>query len=407
MVPPMPALPPQLLPNPGLDDPAAWSAANGWSIDGEGAAKTGTTYARLTALNVSLGDGTDYVMAFRVIEQTSSTSGGGSLGARMASGNINSNIKYLGWLDPVHTELQVSHVRNRTPSQLTVQFDAANTWQGRIADPALYDVSAERHKPTLILASGGQSNEEDYGDGQTNPYVHIFHPGIWMCPPVNYVLYGAIANTVTVAQCPLVSNSTPSRRPGKAMAMARRIVSLTGGAVRVVIVPAAKTGVGMLGTGVSGGWNPDTTMTGEANRYATLLTAHAAAKSQIENYIGTIMCWSGNEADMQVANGAALLPAAFRNFVTRVRADMDEDIPIIISGPVPSNQPTLRAVQSTFDEGSGHANAIPGVTYFDGPEGSEWHNVADPVHWTMEGIRVTGDYAGQIAYGIGQERRWW
>ena len=157
--------------------------------------------------------------------------------------------------------------------------------------------------------------------------------------------------------------------------------------------------------------NPDSTATGDNARYDIMVNTYLAARSQITNHIGTIMLWSGNEYDMQVANGVGLLPAAWANFAARARADMGvPDMPIIISGPVyPQDDPLspLIAVQRTLDEDSGSPNAIAGVTYLDGPMGTQWVNVGDTVHWSTPANRIRGDFAGQWAYRIGHQRGWW
>ena len=51
--------------------------------------------------------------------------------------------------------------------------------------------------------------------------------------------------------------------------------------------------------------------------------------------------------------------------------------------------------------------AIAGVTYLDGPMGAQWVNPGDTVHWSTAANRIRGDFAGQWAYRIGQERGWW
>lgn len=424
-VPPMPALPQQLLPNPGLDDPAAWTAAAGWSLDGEGATKTAGNFARLTPLGLSLPpSATDLVLTFDVINQTSLTTTGGTGGCRAlvsvngSSPNTSNANKYLGWLDNYQTVPQVSHVRNRTAAQVMLQIDGGNLWGGTIANPMLYDVSYARDLPTITWIPVGQSNEEGFGNGRVIKLLDQWHPNIWMCPSENYVQYGAIKHALTVAQEPLVHNGSPGHKVGKGMPAARRLVSLTNGAIRVVIIPVAKSGVGMLSANAQGGWNPDTTMTGAANRYATMIAAYNAAVAQIPNHIGTIMSWSGNEADLQVANWQTQLPAMWRKFADRARADMGQpNMPIIISGPVipdPTNKPPLALMQRSFAEDSGSPNAIPGVYYFDGPEGqahingvSDVTGATDLVHFTSAANRRRGDMAGQIAYGIGQARGWW
>ena len=67
----------------------------------------------------------------------------------------------------------------------------------------------------------------------------------------------------------------------------------------------------------------------------------------------------------------------------------------------------LIAVQRTLDEDSGSPNAIAGVTYLDGPMGTQWVNVGDTVHWSTAANRIRGDFAGQWAYRIGHQRGWW
>lgn len=232
-----------------------------------------------------------------------------------------------------------------------------------------------------------------------------------MCPPNGYAggIYGAKANTVTVAQEPLVHNQSPGHRVGPAMAAARRLVSLTGGAVRVVIVPVAKSGTGMVGPDAP--WNPTSTATGDNDRYSIMVDTYAAALTQIGNHVGTIQFWSGNEYDMQLPTGPAQIPAAFAGFVSSARTDLGmPDMPVVISGPVyPTDSPPnpLIVIQRTLAEGSGSPNAITGVYYLDGPQGPEWTNTTDTVHWNTEANRIRGDFEGQWAYRIGQLKSWW
>lgn len=410
--PDMPGLPPQLLPDPEFATPAAWTAANGWAIGSGIATKSGDTYARLTPLNLPLPpQATDLAMIFEVVAQTSNSAGGGSGGVRATVAGNNSNQRYLGLRSPQNTRLQVSHIRNRTPAQNNLQFDATNTWQGSIGHPRLYDVSAYRNMPTLVVPNLGQSNRVGFGDGYAVSAKDGWHPCIWMCPPLDYTLYGAIANTVTLAQEPLVHSADFDHRVGPAMAMARRLVALTNGEVRVVIVPCARTATGLLPAGAAGGWNPDTTATLAENRYATAVTAVLAARAQITNYIGTLMLWSGNEADMTVANGAAKTPGAMANMITRMRADFNApDMPVVMSGAVIADRANPSAtvvMQRNMDEHSGAAGAIKGVTYYDRPSGPGTINAGDAVHFTTETLRISGDYEGQIAYNIGIRKGWW
>ena len=420
VVPELPPLPPQLLPNPAMNDPAAWGVANGWTLNGDGtathSAATGQ-FSRIAIPNANMGNATDVVLTFDIPAQTSSNF---TLGvrARLLStpGNTSNNQLWNGlYTRPgdagPSTRAQVSHVWNRVPGQTQLVLEAGNNWAGTIANPRLYDVSSARDLPTLVVVVAGQSNAEAYGAALADPTLDAWHPNVWMCPPNAYGggIYGARANTVTVAQEPLVHNLSPGHRAGFAMPAAKRIVSLTGGGIRVVIVPVAKSGTGMIGSDAP--WNPDSTATGDNDRYTIMINTYLAARSQITNHIGTIMVWSGNEYDMQVANGVNLLPATWANFAARARTDMGvSDMPIIINGPVyPQDAPLnpLIAVQRTLDEDSGSPNAIAGVTYLDGPMGAQWVNPGDTVHWSTAANRIRGDFAGQWAYRIGRDRGWW
>ena len=420
VVPDMPSLPPQLLPNPAMDDPAAWVVANGWTLNGDGTATHNTAtgqYSRIAIPNADMGDATDVVLTFDIPAQTSNN---WSLGvrARLLStpantsndGMWNGLITRSGDAGP-STRAQVSHVWNRVPGQTQLVLEAGNSWAGTIANPRLYDVSSARDLPTVVIVVAGQSNAEAYGAALADATLDAWHPNLWMCPPNGYGggVYGAKANTVTVAQEPLLHNLSPGHRVGFAMPAAKRLVSLAAGGIRVVIVPVAKSGTGMIGSDAP--WNPDSTATGDNARYDIMVNTYLAARSQITNHIGTIMLWSGNEYDMQVANGVGLLPAAWANFAARARADMGvPDMPIIISGPVyPQDDPLnpLIAVQRTLDEDSGSPNAIAGVTYLDGPMGAQWVNPGDTVHWSTAANRIRGDFAGQWIYAIGRDRGWW
>ena len=420
VVPDMPSPPPQLLPNPAMDDPAAWVVANGWTLNGDGTATHATAtgqYSRIAIPNADMGDATDVVLTFDIPAQTSNNF---TLGvrARLLStpGNTSNNQLWNGLYTRSgdagpSTRAQVSHVWNRVPGQTQLVLEAGNNWAGTIANPRLYDVSSARDLPTVVIVVAGQSNAEAYGAALADPTLDAWHPNLWMCPPNGYGggVYGAKANTVTVAQEPLLHNLSPGHRAGFAMPAAKRLVSLADGGIRVVIVPVAKSGTGMIGSDAP--WNPDSTATGDNARYDIMVSTYLAARSQITNHIGTIMLWSGNEYDMQVANGVGLLPAAWANFAARARADMGvPDMPIIISGPVyPQDDPLnpLIAVQRTLDEDSGSPNAIAGVTYLDGPMGTQWVNVGDTVHWSTPANRIRGDFAGQWAYRIGRQRGWW
>ena len=419
-MPVMPALPPQMLPNPAMDDPAAWVVANGWTLNGDGTATHSTAtgqYSRIAIPSVDMGDATDIVLTFDIPAQTSNN---WSLGVRARllstpanasnNGMWNGLITRSGDAGP-STRAQVSHVWNRVPGQTQLVLEAGNNWAGTISNPRLYDVSSARDLPTVVMVVAGQSNAEAYGAALADPTLDAWHPNLWMCPPNGYGggVYGAKANTVTVAQEPLLHNLSPGHRAGFAIPAAKRIVSLTDGGIRVVIVPVAKSGTGMIGSDAP--WNPDSTATGDNARYDIMVNTYLAARSQITNHIGTIMLWSGNEYDMQVANGVDLLPAAWANFAARSRTDMGmPDMPIIISGPVyPQDNPLnpLIAVQRTLDEDSGSPNAIAGVTYLDGPMGTQYVNVGDTVHWSTAANRIRGDFAGQHIYAIGRNRGWW
>ena len=52
-------------------------------------------------------------------------------------------------------------------------------------------------------------------------------------------------------------------------------------------------------------------------------------------------------------------------------------------------------------------DAIAGVTYLDGPMGTQWVNPGDTVHWSTPANRIRGDFAGQHIYAIGRARGWW
>ena len=419
----LPALPPQLLPNPGLDNPAAWTVAGGWSLSGGQAVHTTGTgqFSKLTALNVpSLGNATDLVMSFEVPSQTSTDVTQGARG--MLAGNTSNNVQYHGWwnrtdLNPdiVHRVIpHVSHIYNRTPAQNTVMIESSTLWIGSLRNPRLYDISFSRKLATVILIIAGQSNAEGYGEdfteghpeGDIDPALDFWHPNIWVCPHVNLGLYGAKANVASIAQEPLVHCGSPGHKVGPAMEIARQIVAATNGAVRVLIVPVAKSGTGVISGGAAAPWNPDTTATGDLRRYPTMISTYQAALAQVNNHIGTIMYWSGNEADLQVATWQANLPAAMRNFVTRARADLGvPDMPIIMSSaviPNPAAPSALVQMQRSFAEDSGSPNAIPGVRYVEGPEGAQWINTTDVVHFTTAANRIRGRNAGLIAAPIVQ-----
>ena len=413
-VPAMPALPPQLLPDPGLTTPAAWSLHASWSVSGNALTHTATAFGRATAVGVDAGSGTDYVMPYEVFDQTS---GSMTLGARgvvyepgaaNANRNVSTDNLYRGWVAPHNVRPHLAHIYGRTLAQVQFQFDGGNTWAGSIRNPGLYDVTAIRSLPTLVLVVAGQSNAEGYGEGDVSASLDPWHPNIWMCPPINYSYYGAKANVATVALDPLIHNGSPGQKVGPAMAMARRLVSLTGGAIRVVIVPVAKTGTTLVGTDAH--WNPDTTLTGAENRlFDRAVATTNAAIAQITNHIGTMMFWSQGEADWQ---NYATYPAAFANFCDRFKtATSIIDMPVIIAGGVIADTGSpgaLVTMQRTLDKASGSPNSLPYVTYFDGPTGAANINVGDTVHFNTPAQRVRGDYAGQLAYNEGKNgRTWW
>ena len=100
VVPDMPALPTQLLPNPAMDDPAAWVVANGWTLNGDGTATHNTAtgqYSRIAIPNADMGDATDIVLTFDIPAQTSSNF---TLGVRARSlstpGNTSNNQLWNG-----------------------------------------------------------------------------------------------------------------------------------------------------------------------------------------------------------------------------------------------------------------------------------------------------------------------
>lgn len=407
-VPPMPALPQQLLPNPGLDDPAAWTVAGGWSLAGAGATHTpNIAWSRLTPLGLALpAAATDLVFAFEVPAQTTASA---TLGPRgLIVGNTSTNNQYLGWIAP-HNVIgpRVSHIRGRTAAQTNFQIEGGYQWGGSIDNIGLYDVSASRDKPTIVLQGAGQSNIEIFGEGPVIPALDRWHPDIWVCSPVNYSYYGATKDILTVAQEPLCHNGNQSHKAGGLMAAARRIVSLTGGAVRVVIVPCAKTATALIGADAP--WNPDTTQTDANLRlYARLIATTQAAISQISNLLGVCLLWSQGEAD---GNNMAQYPAAFAAFMQRLRTDLNRpDLPAVVMGaviPNPAAPSNIVTTQRTLDQDSGSPNAVSGVRYFDGPIGQQWINTSDAVHYTVPAQRVRFDYAGQLVYGIGQARGWW
>ncbi|WP_220269896.1 sialate O-acetylesterase [Paracoccus lutimaris] len=391
--------------------------AGGWSLAGAGATHSLGTgqYSKMTALGLTIPtEATDLVMTFEIITQTSANF---TLGARAQLVGNGSNtgawngLHIRGGDTQPSTRMQVSYLRNRTPSQNTLLIESGNQWAGTIRNVQLYDVSASRHKPTVILIIKAQSNGEGFGLEVADPIKDGWHPDIWMCPPNSYGsgLYGAKALTLSVAQEPLVHSLNPGHRVGPAMSMARQIVALTKGAVRVVIVPVSRSGTGLLGADAP--WNPDTTATGDLRRYPIMVSTYQAALSQIENHVGTIGVWAGNEADLNKADWQAQLPAAFRNMVSRTRADLAvPDLPELILGPAEysgAGYALLAQMQATFDADSGHANAIPGVKYLPGPQGPGHNNAGDAVHWTTEANRIRGDNAGQWAYLIGRARGWW
>lgn len=372
----LPPLPPQLMPNPALDDPAAWTIHGSWTMtDGMLThAAGGGQFSKATPATPALGSATDLVISFEVVAQTSTLTTAGVRG--MLSGNT-SNDQYHNWYSVTNAERQVvphvSHIYNRTGAQSLVQMEATPSWAGSIRNPQLYDVSFTRHLPTVVLIVGGQSNAEGYGWGQPDVILDRWHPNIWMCPPVTEGAYGAKKDVVSIAQEPLIHNATPGRKPGPAMHAARRIVAATNGGVRVVIVPVAKSATGLLGAAAP--WNPDSTLTGENNRYDVMVATHAAAVAQISDHIGTIMLWSGNEADLNVAGWQSQLRGAIVNFIDRARVDLGAPgMQVVMMGAVvadPASPSQLVQMQRTFGHDSGHANAIPGVHYSDGPIGQQ------------------------------------
>ena len=414
VVPDMPSLPPQMLPNPALDDPAAWTLGAGWTLDGDGASHAAGSFGRLTALNVDPGTGTDYVMPYEVFDQTSASTTQGARGAVNEPGATNANRNrstdnlYRGWISPHNVVPHLAHIHDRTLAQTQFQIDGGNIWAGSVRNPGLYDVTTIRSLPTLVLVVAGQSNAEGYGQGDVSVSLDPWHPNIWMCPPISYTYYGAKANIATVALDPLIHNGSPGQKVGPAMAMARRLVSLTGGAIRVVIVPVAKTGTTLVGTDAL--WDPDTTLTGAENRlFDRAVATTNAAIAQITNHIGTMMFWSQGEADWQ---NYATYPAAFANFCARFKtATGITDMPVVIAGGVIADTGSpgaLVTMQRTLDKASGHANSLPYVTYFDGPTGTANVNAGDTVHFNTPAQRVRGDYAGQLAYNEGKNgRTWW
>ena len=413
-VPDVPALPPQLLPDPTLSNPAAWSLQASWSLSGNALTHAATAFGRATAVGVNAGSGTDYVMPYEVFDQTSASTTQGARGvvnepgATNANRNRSTDALYRGWISPHNVVPHLAHIYGRTLAQTQFQIDGGNVWAGSIRNPGLYDVTTIRSLPTLVLVVAGQSNAEGYGEGDVSVALDPWHPNIWMCPPISYSYYGAQANIATVALDPLVHNGSPGQKVGPAMAMARRLVSLTGGAIRVVIVPVAKTGTTLVGADAH--WSPDTTLTGAENRlFERAVATTLAAIGQITNRIGTMMLWSQGEADWK---DYATYPAAFANFCARFKSATGiTDMPVIIAGGVIADAGSpgaLVTMQRTLDKASGSPNSLPYVTYFDGPTGAANINVGDTVHFNTPAQRIRGDYAGQLAYVEGMTgRSWW
>lgn len=163
-MPVMPALPPQLLPNPAMNDPAAWVVANGWTLNGDGTATHNTAtgqYSRIAIPNANMGDATDIVLTFDIPAQTSANF---TLGvrARLLStpGNTSNNQLWNGLYTRSgdagpSARSQVSHVWNRVPGQTQLVLEAGNNWAGTISNPRLYDVSSARKLPTLVVVVPG------------------------------------------------------------------------------------------------------------------------------------------------------------------------------------------------------------------------------------------------------------
>lgn len=407
----LPPLPPQLLPSTSFDDPSAWTVAGGWSIAGGVATHTTGTgqFSKLTARNVpALGAATDIVITFDVVNQISEDTTHGVRG--MIAGNTSNGGQYHGWWNQpnssqpaVHRIIpHVSHIYNRTGAQNAVMMEANTLWAGSIDNVRLYDVSGHRDKPTITMIAGQQSNVVGFGQGNIIPELDRWHPDIWVCSPDNFGLYGAKANTIQIAQEPLVHSADPGHHVGPAMEAARRIVAATNGAVRVVIVPVGKTATGLLGSAAP--WNPDSTLAVPDNRYDVMVATHAAAVAQISNHIGTVMLWSGQEADLNVLGWQTQLRPAILNFRDRARADLNApNMQIVMLGAVvadPAAPSQLVQMQRTFGQDSGHANAIPGVHYFDGPLGQQWINTSDEVHFTTPANRIRGAGGGDLMVPI-------
>ncbi len=410
VVPTMPALPPQLLANPALDDPAAWTADAAWGLDGDGATVTanGSTWQKIYPNpQPTMGAAADIVLAFRIEDQTSTHYTGGVRGALLSNSSTNNHYHGRPTASAALFAPNIAHTFNRTASQNTYYLESSPNWSGRVSVQGLYDVSAVRSLPTVVIPQLGQSNRECAGEGGADPALDVWHPNIWMCPPINYSFYGATQNIASVAQDPLIHNGSPMQRVGMAMSMARRLVALTNGAIRVVIVPCAKSGTTLVGPAAH--WNPDTTGTGAENRlFERAVNTTLAAMGQITNHIGTILCWSQGEADWQ---NYAQYPAAFSNFLTRFKAATGiADLPVIVGGGViadPASPSALVTMQRTLDKDSGHTNAMADVTYYDGPVGQQHINTGDTVHFTTAANRIRGDYEGQLAYLLGRDRGWW
>jgi len=371
-----------------LDDASAWALSGDWTDNGNGTfSKSGNAsgWSSYLTQSFTFDDNKEYASVLNISEN-SINSQGVSFDTQPGSG------VYNAW--PRGVAIHVSKV-SFDSGDTSFRYQAGIFWQGAISQAGLFDITGFDNMPVHILMVAGQSNAIGFGQDGMDPEKDNWHPRIWCLPGGDFNNWSADDTTLDIANDPIQYQEQVNNQVSPAMAAARRIVAAHPNH-RVVIVPMAKQSTDLIAADAF--WNPNTTLTNANQKMFDRLKArYNAAISALSGVTvaSVSLMWSQGEAD----GAAAGYEAAFTSMRSQLMTDLSlAELPTVILGRTiidVNDLPDLAPVQQKLDQDSGDAAAINDVVYFD-LAGSEWANVGDEVHFTTEGQRIRGDYAGQL-----------
>lgn len=230
----------------------------------------------------------------------------------------------------------------------------------------------------------GQSNMQGAG-GAPLPLLDVAHPRVY-----SFARVGANASAVVQAVDPLQhpnGNSNGSVGPG--MPFARWQVDLLPGNRRILLVPAAYSGAGIVNGNDAHRWDPSASFAaagiGNSLYESAIAQASAALAAAGPGSRITAAIWAGGEADINA--DPAAWQAAFEQIIDGLRSRLAvPSLPFIVGGMVPeyaAGGPIDLVQQAT-------PTRKPFTAYVAGPTGYLYSGDGLGVHYTAAGARELG-----------------